>query len=97
MGHCKATIYIPKDEDFGISPVQSLAARKPVIGVKEGGLVETVLDPADGILIPTLPTAERIRHAVRALERQNGPLSSSAAPRLHFGRAFVGRLMDILG
>ena len=97
VGHCKATIYIPKDEDFGISPVQSLAARKPVIGVKEGGIVETVRDPEDGILIPTLPTAERIRHAVRALERLNGPLSSSAAPKLYFGRAFVGRLTDILG
>lgn len=42
MGRCMATIYIPMDEDFGISPVESMAAGKPVIGVQEGGLLETV-------------------------------------------------------
>ncbi len=42
MGRCIATIYIPRDEDFGISPVESMAAGKPVIGVREGGLLETV-------------------------------------------------------
>ena len=42
MGRCIATIYIPRDEDFGISPVESMAAGKPVIGVQEGGLLETV-------------------------------------------------------
>jgi len=53
MGRCVATIYIPRDEDFGISPVESMAAGKPVIGVQEGGLLETVGDgdghKADGI------------------------------------------------
>jgi glycosyltransferase involved in cell wall biosynthesis len=42
MGRCIATIYIPRDEDFGISPVESMAAGKPVIGVQEGALLETV-------------------------------------------------------
>ena len=44
MGRCIATIYIPMDEDFGISPVESMAAGKPVIGVQEGGLLETISD-----------------------------------------------------
>jgi len=42
MGNCIATIYIPMDEDFGISPVESMAAGKPVIGVQEGGVLETI-------------------------------------------------------
>jgi glycosyltransferase involved in cell wall biosynthesis len=42
MGRCIATIYIPREEDFGISPVESMAAGKPVIGVQEGALLETV-------------------------------------------------------
>ncbi len=42
MGRCRATLYIPRDEDFGISPVESMAAGKPVIGVQEGGVLETV-------------------------------------------------------
>lgn len=31
----RATIYIPIDEDFGMSPVESMACGTPVIGVNE--------------------------------------------------------------
>lgn len=31
-----ATIYIPRDEDFGMSPIESMACGVPVIGVDEG-------------------------------------------------------------
>lgn len=31
-----ASIYIPVDEDFGMSPVESMACGTPVIGVNEG-------------------------------------------------------------
>lgn len=51
VGHCKATIYIPKDEDFGMSPVESIAAGKLVIGVNEGGVCESVVDGVSGILL----------------------------------------------
>ncbi|MBL4941088.1 MAG: glycosyltransferase [Colwellia sp.] len=51
IAHCEATIYIPKDEDFGMSPVESIAAGKPVIGVAEGGLLETVQHSKSGLLI----------------------------------------------
>jgi glycosyltransferase involved in cell wall biosynthesis len=51
VANCIATIYIPIDEDFGISPVESMAAGKPVIGVAEGGLLETVVNGETGILI----------------------------------------------
>jgi glycosyltransferase involved in cell wall biosynthesis len=42
MGKCIASIYIPRHEDYGMSPVESMAAGKPVIGVQEGGLLETI-------------------------------------------------------
>jgi len=51
IGSCIATIYIPHDEDFGMSPVESMAAGKPVIGVAEGGLLETVVPEQTGVLI----------------------------------------------
>ena len=51
VGHCKATIYIPKDEDFGMSPVESIAAGKPVIGINEGGVNESVEDGVNGVLL----------------------------------------------
>jgi glycosyltransferase involved in cell wall biosynthesis len=51
IGKAIATIYIPIDEDFGMSPVESMAAGKPVIGVAEGGLLETVVHGETGVLI----------------------------------------------
>ncbi|NOH84527.1 glycosyltransferase family 4 protein [Vibrio sp. 03-59-1] len=53
MGECIASIYIPIDEDFGISPVESMAAGKPVIGVNEGGLKETIIHNETGYLCDT--------------------------------------------
>lgn len=46
-----ATIYIPVDEDFGMSPVESMACGVPVIGVREGGLLETIIESKTGKLI----------------------------------------------
>lgn len=46
-----ANIYIPVDEDFGMSPVESMACGVPVIGVAEGGLLETVIEWKTGILV----------------------------------------------
>ena len=66
-GTCLATIYIPRDEDFGISPVESMAAGKPVIGVAEGGLLETILENRTGILLPANPSARQMAEAVAAM------------------------------
>ncbi len=70
MGSCIATLYIPRDEDFGISPVESMAAGKPVIGVREGGLTETVLHDVTGILLPPDPTPDDVARAVSQLTPQ---------------------------
>jgi glycosyltransferase involved in cell wall biosynthesis len=68
MGSCIASIYIPRDEDFGISPVESMAAGKPVIGVREGGLLETVVHGETGWLLPADPTLEDLIDAVHRLD-----------------------------
>jgi len=70
MGSCIASVYIPRDEDFGISPVESMAAGKPVIGVAEGGLLETLVDGETGILLPPDPAPEDVARAVAALTPQ---------------------------
>lgn len=38
-----STIYIPVDEDFGMSPVESMACGTPVIGANEWWLKETII------------------------------------------------------
>ncbi len=77
IGNAIAAIYIPMDEDFGISPVEAMSAGKPVIGVAEGGLLETVVPDQTGILLNPPPTVESIMAAVdqltpvRALEMRS--------------------------
>ncbi len=68
IGSAIATLYLAKDEDFGMSPVESMAAGKPVIAVAEGGLKETVIDGQTGLLLKPAPTVMSVVEAVRALD-----------------------------
>lgn len=67
VGNAIATLYIPVDEDFGMSPVESMAAWKPVIWVNDGGLKETIIDGKTGILIEKEAKVEDIISAVQEL------------------------------
>jgi glycosyltransferase involved in cell wall biosynthesis len=51
MQHADAFLF-PGLEDFGIAPVEAMAAGIPVIAYGEGGASETVLDKQTGILVP---------------------------------------------
>ena len=41
MEQCRAFVYAGT-EDFGIAPVEAMAAGAPVIGLEKGGLIDTV-------------------------------------------------------
>jgi glycosyltransferase involved in cell wall biosynthesis len=47
--NCEALIF-PNEEDFGIVPVECMAAGKPVIALNSGGASETVVDGKTGVL-----------------------------------------------
>jgi glycosyltransferase involved in cell wall biosynthesis len=64
VGNCIAGIMIPVNEDAGITQCEIMAAGKPVIGVNEGGLKETVVDGVTGVLIPENPSLEDFKEAV---------------------------------
>ena len=49
--HATATLYLAREEDFGMSPVESMACGTPVIGADEGWLRETILDGKTGKLL----------------------------------------------
>ncbi len=67
IGRAVASLYVPLDEDFGMSPVESMAAGKPVIGVAEGGLLETVIPNETGTLVSRNFTVNEIICAVKEL------------------------------
>lgn len=49
FARCSAYV-VPGVEDFGIAPVEAMAAGKPVIGIRAGGVAETVIDGETGVL-----------------------------------------------
>lgn len=63
-----ATIYVPVDEDFGMSPIESMSCGTPVIGVNDGGLKETILDGKTGILIHPDCKPSDIAEAVKKIQ-----------------------------
>lgn len=67
VGNCIATVYIPKDEDFGMTPLEGMAAGKPCLGVREGGITETITNGRDGILIQANPSIEDIKNGIMQL------------------------------
>jgi len=64
---CIATIYIPVDEDFWMSPVESMSAGKPVIGVDDWWLKETIIDGKTWYLLPQKIREADIVDAVKKL------------------------------
>src|SRR3989344_2607878 len=42
--NCRAVIFAASAEDFGLVPVEAMAAGKPVIALAEGGVLESVID-----------------------------------------------------
>jgi glycosyltransferase involved in cell wall biosynthesis len=50
--NCRAFVFACED-DFGIAPVEAMAAGKPVIALREGGVTETVLEGETGEFFDT--------------------------------------------
>jgi glycosyltransferase involved in cell wall biosynthesis len=66
FGRCHAYL-APGVEDFGIAPVEAMAAGKPVIGSRAGGVAETVVDGRTGILVDD-PSAASLADAIERLD-----------------------------
>ncbi len=67
---CIATLYIPIDEDFWMSPVESMASWKPVIWVNEWWLKETIIDGKTWILIPRDFILDDLIQAIESLDKK---------------------------
>lgn len=65
--NCIATVYIPVDEDFWMSPVESMSAWKPVLWVNEWGLKETIIDKKTWVLIKSWAKVSDIIDAIKFL------------------------------
>jgi glycosyltransferase involved in cell wall biosynthesis len=68
---------VPGEEDFGIAPVEAMAAGKPVVALGRGGAAETVVDGQTGVLY-----SQQSRDGlVAAIERLDGSAFDPAVIR----------------
>ncbi len=63
---CQAVIF-PSEDDFGIVPVEAMAAGKPVIGYGQGGALETIIDGVTGLFFEE-QSAQSVQDAVLRFE-----------------------------
>jgi glycosyltransferase involved in cell wall biosynthesis len=63
---CRGFLTTAIDEDFGITPVEAMAAGKCVLATDEGGYRETVIDGRTGFLLP--PDADSFAARIRELD-----------------------------
>lgn len=82
---CRALIF-PAEEDFGMVPVEAMAAGKPVVALGRGGASETVIDGTTGVHFET-PTAASLKAAVERLETITFDATTIAAHAATFGKA----------
>jgi glycosyltransferase involved in cell wall biosynthesis len=64
---CHAYV-VPGEEDFGIAPVEAMAAGKPVVAFRAGGALDTVVEDRTGVFFDE-PTSGSL---VEAIERLDG-------------------------
>ncbi|MBI2034728.1 MAG: glycosyltransferase [Candidatus Levybacteria bacterium] len=68
MRNAKAYINASEDEDFGILPVEAMAAGTPVIAYRSGGVKETVVEGKTGIFFDEL-TVSSLSKAIQSFDK----------------------------
>jgi glycosyltransferase involved in cell wall biosynthesis len=66
LSEATATLFMGENEDFGIVPIESLAAGTPVLGVDEGFTQHQIRHGANGYLCE--PTVEGFKRGISSLE-----------------------------
>lgn len=62
LAGCRAYLFPAEEEDFGISPVEAMAAGRPVIALRQGGVLESVIEGKTGEFFdqPTVESLARV-------------------------------------
>jgi len=88
-------ILLPGEEDFGIVPLEAHACGRPVVALKRGGTLETVIPGTTGVLVDDM-SVEAFAHGIT---EANGIRFDTGAIRAHaetFGRERFGDQIEAL-
>ena len=67
ISQSKAFLF-PGEEDFGIAPIEAMAAGKPIIAFAKGGALETIIDGKTGVYFKE-QTVESLKEAILKFEQ----------------------------
>ena len=68
-GQCKAFLALATDEDFGLTPVEAMAAGRPVIAFRGGGYLESVIEGKTGVFFDR-PTSTSLARVLKDFDPQ---------------------------
>jgi glycosyltransferase involved in cell wall biosynthesis len=93
---CKGLVCTAIDEDFGLTPLEAMASGKPVVAVREGGFVETVLNGRTGLLVNA--DKDELARAVRLVSRNPAKFKEECvimAKKFDIS-AFISKMIEVI-
>ncbi|MGH2796157.1 MAG: glycosyltransferase [Thermoleophilaceae bacterium] len=95
MSSCTAFV-LPGEEDFGIAAVEAMAAGRPVVALRRGGAVETVVEGTTGVLYDE-PTVDAFLEALARLRARRWDPEAARSRARQFDRArFDAQLREVV-
>lgn len=94
MERCHAYV-VPGEEDFGIAPVEAMAAGKPVIALRAGGALETVVEGPTGVFFDE-PTVESLVGAIQRADAMTFDANAIRVNAERFGPSVFRQRMILL-
>jgi glycosyltransferase involved in cell wall biosynthesis len=95
LAGCRALVW-PGVEDFGLAPVEAMAAGRPVLARRAGGVLDTVIEGHTGVFFDE-PKPDALSQAVERLEQQTWDSEAIRSHARQFDRAeFATRFREYL-
>ena len=92
----KAFLALSTDEDFGITPVESMLCGTPVIAFRGGGYLETVVEDKTGVFFDE-STVESLSAAIKKFEKSKFKTSDYISQAQKFSReVFVQKIQKLV-
>ncbi|HVR38766.1 MAG TPA: glycosyltransferase [Thermoanaerobaculia bacterium] len=88
------SLILPGIEDFGITPLEAMALGTPVVALRAGGVLDSVVEHMTGIFFDT-PSVESLSHALDEVESHQWDREAIRARAAEFSRAgFLRKFAD---
>lgn len=96
--NCRGFITTAREEDFGLTAIEAMAAGKPVIAPNEGGYRESVVNGETGVLIDDI-NADKIIAAIRQIDSNPDVYKDACLKRAqkYTTKAFIAGIKEKIG